>query len=392
MSQPGVGAQNTRNKQVMRVGSDCTLIHGESLKHFLGGDTAVSAPGNNNNGGGSGGSGGIGGGSGSKEESGGGGGTAVGGGGGGAGGAAGYAWWLECFAVLAPDGLQLFRAPSPAARLDWVTAFAVFATAHELGLCKAPPLPSTPPVQPSSSLSSSSSPHADAGTLSGVDGTTTAAVAAGSSAPSRLGRWGSGRTRRREDDGLHGSDGEDQAGTWGETAAIGERVAAAGVRLPADGGRTTPRTVMQGFLRKRAAPKLWGASEGWEYRWVVLRVSLGSSQGNIFSWERDCDWGVVGGAELDYSARWSRDVCLRDSPRPCQCACIQGGRRSGYVCRHAAQVLDARAPFHSLLAKDVHRSRGRLKLICRRRTHTKPDAIIVDIFFGSWTQIYDRVR
>ncbi|CAN0118871.1 unnamed protein product, partial [Scytosiphon promiscuus] len=157
--------------KVMRVGSDCTLIHGESLKQFLGGDTA-------------------------------------------------------CFALLAPDGLQLFRAPSPAARLDWVAAFAVFATAHELGLCKASPLPPSASPQQSSTTS-----LADAGAHPGAD--RTAALAA-------------------------------------PTAAGSRRVAAAGVRR-AGGERTTPRTVMQGFLRKRAAPKLWGASEGWEYRWVVLR-------------------------------------------------------------------------------------------------------------------------
>ncbi|CAN0135570.1 unnamed protein product, partial [Hapterophycus canaliculatus] len=244
----------------MRVGSDCTLIHGESLKQFLGGDTAVSGPGTS---GGGGGGGGGSGGSGPKEEGvggvGGGGGVGGAGGGGAAGGAAGYAWWLECFAVLAPDGLQLFRAPSPAARLDWVAAFAVFATAHELGLCRTPPLQSSSTPAPSTRTA--------AFRLAEDDG----------AAASRTGKWGFGRKRGRGHDGRNGGhrcgrgdEAEGLDGAWGETAAIGGRVAAAGAGR-ADRGRATPRTVMQGFLRKRAAPKLWGASEGWDYRWVVLR-------------------------------------------------------------------------------------------------------------------------
>ena len=82
----------------------------------------------------------------------------------------------------------------------------------------------------------------------------------------------------RGTDGENGEDeGEDQGGAWGETAAIGGRIAAAGGGGGGGGGGTKvtapPRSVMQGFLRKRVAGRLWGASEGWEYRWVVLRVS-----------------------------------------------------------------------------------------------------------------------
>lgn len=82
---------------MMRVGGDCTLIHGESLKQFLGGDTAVSgATGGGGGGGPSGGGGGGGGGGGSGSGGGGGAGFHETSGGGGAGG---DAWWLECFAV-----------------------------------------------------------------------------------------------------------------------------------------------------------------------------------------------------------------------------------------------------------------------------------------------------
>lgn len=77
----------------MRVGSDCTLIHGETLKQFLGGDAAtVSASGGGLSGGGGGGSGGGGAGAAGSIEGGAGGGGAVGAG-------VGGAWWLECFAV-----------------------------------------------------------------------------------------------------------------------------------------------------------------------------------------------------------------------------------------------------------------------------------------------------
>lgn len=77
-----------------------------------------------------------------------------------------------------------------------------------------------------------------------------------------------------QDDGEEG-EGEEQGGAWGETAAIGGRIAAAGGSGSGGGAKVTapPRSVMQGFLRKRVAGRLWGASEGWEYRWVVLRVS-----------------------------------------------------------------------------------------------------------------------
>ncbi|CAN0147241.1 unnamed protein product [Ectocarpus fasciculatus] len=242
--------------KMMRVGGDCTLIHGESLKQFLGGDTAVSG-GSGGGGGGSGSSGG-GGGSGGGSGSGGGGGSGVHetGGGGGAGavgaGAGGDAWWLECFAVLAPDGLQLFRAPSPSARLDWVSAFAVVTTAHELGLCKTPPPPPPRPPSPTTTAATAGAAREEESPVA--------------PASSRFGRWGYRGARKSEPEA---AEEEDQGGGWGETAAIGGRVAAAGVR-----GRVTaspPKSVMQGFLRKRAAARSWGSSEGWEYRWVVLR-------------------------------------------------------------------------------------------------------------------------
>lgn len=79
----------------MRVGGDCTLIHGETLKQFLGGDaaaTTVPASGGGLSGGGGGGGGGAGG-AGFNEGGGG------GGGGGAVGAGVGDAWWLECFAV-----------------------------------------------------------------------------------------------------------------------------------------------------------------------------------------------------------------------------------------------------------------------------------------------------
>ncbi|CAN0401606.1 unnamed protein product, partial [Ectocarpus sp. 12 AP-2014] len=39
---PSKDIQGQTPVKMMRVGGDCTLIHGESLKQFLGGDTAVS--------------------------------------------------------------------------------------------------------------------------------------------------------------------------------------------------------------------------------------------------------------------------------------------------------------------------------------------------------------
>lgn len=76
----------------MRVGSDCALIHGETLKQFLGGDAAVSGSSSVLGGGGSG--------WGEGHDGAGGGGGGVAGSGVGVGaGANGHAWWLECFAV-----------------------------------------------------------------------------------------------------------------------------------------------------------------------------------------------------------------------------------------------------------------------------------------------------
>lgn len=82
----------------MRVGSDCAVIHGETLLQFLGGDAAMSGPSSGGGGGGSNGSSGVG-----FHDSGGGGGVGGGGGGGAGAGAAGHAWWLECFAVGLAD-------------------------------------------------------------------------------------------------------------------------------------------------------------------------------------------------------------------------------------------------------------------------------------------------
>ena len=77
--------------------------------------------------------------------------------------------------------------------------------------------------------------------------------------------WG----REDEDD----EEDEERGRGFEETVAVGGRKTAGG-----GGGGTAgasglaPRTVMQGFLKKRVAGRLWVASEGWEYRWVVLRV------------------------------------------------------------------------------------------------------------------------
>lgn len=86
--------------QVMRVGTDCAVIHGETLRQFLGGDAAVlgssaSANGNSSANGGR---------VAAVDKGGGATGTAPGAGSGGVGGSgpvagAGPPWWLECFAV-----------------------------------------------------------------------------------------------------------------------------------------------------------------------------------------------------------------------------------------------------------------------------------------------------
>lgn len=195
------------------------------------------------------------------------------------------------FKVLAPDGLQLFRAPSPSGRLDWVAAFAVVATVHELGIWKTPPLPPQSPPSPTSG--SRDAPQlAGEGAGAEVGGAIEKDDTAGATKSGA--RWGFGVRTEREtgrgakiekgqgerekcEDGNNEEEGEgeDQGGAWGETAAIGGRIAAAGGTSGGGGAKVTapPRSVMQGFLRKRAVGRLWGASEGWEYRWVVLRVS-----------------------------------------------------------------------------------------------------------------------
>lgn len=80
-------------RQAARVGSDCTVIHGETLRQFFGGDASVFGP--------CGGASGAGGGGAGPNGGGGVGGGGGGGGGGDAGGAGvgSHAWWLECFAV-----------------------------------------------------------------------------------------------------------------------------------------------------------------------------------------------------------------------------------------------------------------------------------------------------
>jgi len=101
-------ALSPRTTQVLRVGSDCTLVHGENLKQFLGGEAGMSASGGggySGSGGGGSSSGGGGGSAGGSRSSDGISATAAGAGSGsgsgpvGGGMGAGDAWWLECFAV-----------------------------------------------------------------------------------------------------------------------------------------------------------------------------------------------------------------------------------------------------------------------------------------------------
>lgn len=144
-----------------------------------------------------------------------------------------------------------------------MSAFAVVTTAHELGLSKTPPLPPPPPTP--------SSPTTTAATAGDAKEEPPVALRS-----SRLGsRWGYRGGRKTDLEGEEEEEEEDQGGAWGETAAIGGRVAAAGVRVTT---ASPPRSVMQGFLRKRAAARSWGSSGVWEYRWVVLRVSRGSER------------------------------------------------------------------------------------------------------------------
>ncbi|CAM9426723.1 unnamed protein product, partial [Sphacelaria rigidula] len=232
--------------KTVRVGSDCAVVHGETLRQFLGRDAAVLGPG----GGGGGGGGTIGGGGGAIGSGGGASGSGGGGGGGGGvgdgAGGGGHAWWLQCFAVLAPSGLQLFRAPTPSARLEWVTALAVVATAHDLNLGEnkdkhhQQQQQQQQQQQPPRSLSDSS-------------------------------RFPLSTSKaQHEHSHLSSAPDNDDSGSGvgeGETAAVG------GVRVGAgEGASASSKRVMQGFLRKKRAGRSWGVAEEWPYRWVVLRV------------------------------------------------------------------------------------------------------------------------
>lgn len=171
--------------------------------------------------------------------------------------------------VLAPDGLQLFRASTPAGRLDWVAALAIVSTSHDLGVWK-PPQPSA-----AAAISSAAANGEDCSSVSGSKNNDL-------NPPRR--RW-SLSYRRRCDSDVRGQsqdeqeEEEDNEGVSGETEAVGERISANGggengVTAAGRGAvAAAPRMVMQGFLRKRIAGRMWGASEEWEYRWIVLRVS-----------------------------------------------------------------------------------------------------------------------
>ncbi|CAB1121397.1 unnamed protein product [Ectocarpus sp. CCAP 1310/34] len=226
----------------------------------------------------------------------------------------------ETHGVLAPDGLQLFRAPSPSARLDWVSAFAVVTTAHELGLCKTPPLPPPPPTPPSPTTAAATAGDARE-------------ESSGAPRPSRFGRtWGYRGGRKSDPEGEdeeeeeEEEEEEDQGGAWGETAAIGGRVAAAGVRARVTTA-SPPRRVMQGFLRKRAAARSWGSSGVWEYRWVVLR-----DDGRLLwylsvpadPWEVPNGYLCLRGARVSFS----EGVLLRNNLREDE---VQGDRLCPFV-------------------------------------------------------------
>lgn len=181
--------------------------------------------------------------------------------------------------ILAPDeGIQVFRAPTPSARLDWVAALAIVATAHDLGIWK--PLRETSPPPRSTERAEGGGNHAggaerkcgngsDSGIVQGEDGGAIYVVRRS------LGLGGKRRMNGREVGGVQEGGGgpreymlqqreeEEEEEEWGRTEAVGGE------------GRTdgpAARIVMQGFLKKRMAGRLWAAWEGWEYRWVVLRV------------------------------------------------------------------------------------------------------------------------
>lgn len=182
--------------------------------------------------------------------------------------------------ILAPDeGIQVFRAPTPSARLDWVTALAIVATAHDLGIWK--PLKETSIPPSSAERVEGGDNHAggaadderkcgngsDSGICQGENGGAIYVVRRS------LGLGGKRRRDRRDVGGVQGGpreymlqkreEEEEEEEEWGRTEAVGGEGTADG---PA------ARIVMQGFLKKRMAGRLWAVWEGWEYRWVVLRV------------------------------------------------------------------------------------------------------------------------
>lgn len=178
--------------------------------------------------------------------------------------------------ILAPDeGIQVFRAPTPSARLDWVAALAIVATAHDLGIWK--------PLKEISTPSSSAERVEGGGNHAGGAANDESKCGNGSDSGIRqgenegaiyvvrrsLGLSNKRRTNRRGVGEVQGEPREymrqkrEEEEEWGRTEAVGGEETTNG---PA------ARIVMQGFLKKRMAGRLWAVWEGWEYRWVVLRV------------------------------------------------------------------------------------------------------------------------
>lgn len=211
--------------------------------------------------------------------------------------------------MLARDGMQLFRASSATARLDWVCALATVSTAHELGIWVPPSRP------PEGDATDSASPAASSGAQDAGGGGGGESVARPDVAVDRAG-WRFGFRRASPSRGASGDDGaregsatlegsveENSDDSWqpGETEAVGGRSAAGD---QAAGTRSTsgavprplaaPRRVMHGFLKKRGVSRLWGVHEEWSYRWVVLRVRRSLRGSGWVVWTRFACVGGVG--------------------------------------------------------------------------------------------------
>ena len=184
--------------------------------------------------------------------------------------------------VLAPDeGIQVLRAPTPSARLDWVSALAILSAVHGLGLWKLPTTttPSATSIDStdgghsgSASRARSASHDRSGGGIVGGFGGTVDSVRRSlglrvSNSGKRRADEAKKQQQRREEDL---NDAEEEDGWGGRTEAVGVSGAESGTG--AGEGRSLARVVLQGFLKKRIAGRLWTAWEDWEYRWVVLRV------------------------------------------------------------------------------------------------------------------------